>query len=77
MIFSMTGYGKSSSSKNKISAEVEIKSVNSRFFEISLKVPSVLSPYDYEIRELIKSKVQRGFSLARSEENNNQHEAVP
>jgi uncharacterized protein (TIGR00255 family) len=60
MIFSMTGYGKSSSSKNKISAEVEIKSVNSRFFEISLKLPSVLSPFDYEIRELIKTKVQRG-----------------
>ena len=56
----MTGYGKSSSSKNKISAEVEIKSVNSRFFEISLKLPSVLSAYDYEIRELIKTKVQRG-----------------
>ncbi len=60
MIFSMTGYGKSSSSKNKISAEVEVKSVNSRFFEISLKLPSVLFPYDYEIRELIKTKVQRG-----------------
>jgi uncharacterized protein (TIGR00255 family) len=60
MIFSMTGYGKSSSSKNKISAEVEVKSVNSRFFEISLKLPSVLSAYDYEIRELIKAKVQRG-----------------
>jgi len=60
MIYSMTGYGKSSSSKNKISAEVEIKSVNSRFFEISLKLPSILSPYDYEIRELIKTKVQRG-----------------
>ncbi len=60
MIYSMTGYGKSSSSKNKISAEVEVKSVNSRFFEISLKLPSILSAYDYEIRELIKSKVQRG-----------------
>lgn len=60
MIYSMTGYGKSSSSKNKISAEVEVKSVNSRFFEISLKLPSVLSAYDYEIRELIKTKVQRG-----------------
>jgi len=60
MIYSMTGYGKSSSSKNKISAEIEIKSVNSRFFEISLKLPSILSPYDYEIRELIKTKVQRG-----------------
>jgi uncharacterized protein (TIGR00255 family) len=56
----MTGYGKSSTSKNKVSAEVEIKSVNSRFFEISLRVPSTLSAYDYEIRELIKTKVKRG-----------------
>ena len=60
MIYSMTGYGKSSNSKNKVSAEVEIKSVNSRFFEISLRVPSTLSAYDYEIRELIKAKVKRG-----------------
>ena len=60
MIYSMTGYGKASISKNKTSAEVEVKSVNSRFFEVSLKLPSILFPYDYEIRELIKSKVQRG-----------------
>jgi len=56
----MTGYGKGSISKNKTSAEVEVKSVNSRFFEVSLKLPSILFPYDFEIRELIKSKVQRG-----------------
>lgn len=56
----MTGYGKGSSSKNKTSAEVELKSVNSRFFEISLKLPSILSPYDSEIRESIKAKVKRG-----------------
>lgn len=60
MINSMTGYGKSSSSKIKTSVEVEIKSVNSRFFEVSLKMPSTLSAYDYEIREIIKSKIQRG-----------------
>ena len=60
MIYSMTGYGKGSISKNKTSAEVEVKSINSRFFEVSLKLPSILFPYDYEIRELIKSKVQRG-----------------
>lgn len=60
MIYSMTGYGKGSSSKNKISAEVEVKSVNSRFFEVSLKLPSALSNYDYEIKEFIKTKVQRG-----------------
>jgi len=60
MIYSMTGYGKESISKNKTSAEAEIKSVNSRFFEVSLKLPSILYPYDYEIREFIKAKVQRG-----------------
>ncbi|MCU0332286.1 MAG: YicC family protein [Ignavibacteriaceae bacterium] len=60
MIYSMTGYGKGSISKNKSSAEVEVKSVNSRFFEVSLKLPSILFPYDYEIREFIKNKVQRG-----------------
>jgi uncharacterized protein (TIGR00255 family) len=56
----MTGYGKGSISKNKTSAEAEVKSVNSRFFEVSLKLPSILFPYDYEIREFIKTKVQRG-----------------
>ena len=56
----MTGFGKASNSKNKVFAEVEVKSVNSRFFEIFLKTPAVLSDYDYEIREFIKSKVQRG-----------------
>jgi len=60
MIYSMTGYGKGSILKNKTSAEAEVKSVNSRFFEVSLKLPSILFPYDYEIREFIKNKVQRG-----------------
>lgn len=56
----MTGYGKSRSSKNNISVEVEVKSINSRFFEVSLKLPALLSQYDYELREFIKTKVQRG-----------------
>ena len=60
MIYSMTGYGKSRSSKNKISVEVEVKSINSRFFEVSLKLPAVLSQYDYELREHIKTRIQRG-----------------
>jgi uncharacterized protein (TIGR00255 family) len=56
----MTGYGKGSTAKNKTFIEVEVKSVNSRFFETSLKLPPILLPYDYEIREFIKTKVQRG-----------------
>ncbi|MBV6420767.1 MAG: hypothetical protein DAHOPDDO_02024 [Ignavibacteriaceae bacterium] len=60
MIYSMTGYGKGSTAKNETFIEVEVKSVNSRFFETSLKLPPILLPYDYEIREFIKTKVQRG-----------------
>lgn len=60
MIHSMTGYGKARITKNKTSVDVEVKSVNSRFFEISLKLPTLLIPYDYELKELIKTKTQRG-----------------
>ena len=60
MIYSMTGFGRGSSSKNSLSAEVEVKSVNSRFLEIFLKLPPSLSDRDYELRELIKSKIKRG-----------------
>jgi uncharacterized protein (TIGR00255 family) len=56
----MTGYGRGSAVKNNFSAEIELKSVNSRFLEIFLKLPPSLTDRDYELRELIKSKIQRG-----------------
>lgn len=56
----MTGYGKGLAGNKKFSTEVEIKSVNSRFFEVYLKLPSALTAFDYELREIIKSKVKRG-----------------
>ncbi len=60
MILSMTGYGKGSASNKKWQAEVEVKSINSRYLEVSLKYPSVLATKEYEIREFIKSKIKRG-----------------
>ena len=60
MILSMTGYGKGIAVKNKISAEVELKSVNSRFLEIVLKLPFALSDREYELHEILKKKIKRG-----------------
>jgi len=60
MIHSMTGYGKGSAVKNNFSAEVEIKSVNSRFLELFIKLPPLLSDREYEMREILKSKIKRG-----------------
>jgi uncharacterized protein (TIGR00255 family) len=56
----MTGYGRGSAVKNNFSVEIELKSVNSRFLEIFLKLPPSLTDRDYEFREIIKSKIQRG-----------------
>ena len=54
MIHSMTGYGKGSAVKNNFSVEVEIKSVNSRFLELFIKLPPLLSDREYEMREILK-----------------------
>ncbi len=60
MITSMTGFGKGSAGNSRLSAEVEVKSVNSRYLDISLKLPPALSNKEYELREIIRSKVKRG-----------------
>jgi uncharacterized protein (TIGR00255 family) len=60
MIYSMTGYGKGTAAHNKISVEIEVRSVNSRYLDISLRLPSSLLNKEYELRELIKKSVKRG-----------------
>jgi uncharacterized protein (TIGR00255 family) len=56
----MTGYGKCSTGNNKISVEIEIKSVNSRYLDIALRLPSSLMTKEYELREFIKNRISRG-----------------
>lgn len=60
MIYSMTGFGKSVAAVSGSIYEIEIKSVNHRFLEISPKLPYTLQNLEYEIRELIRSKINRG-----------------
>jgi len=60
MILSMTGYGKGTASNSKWQADVEVKSINSRYLEVFLKYPPILANKEYELKELIKSKIRRG-----------------
>ncbi|HEX7357323.1 MAG TPA: YicC/YloC family endoribonuclease, partial [Ignavibacteriaceae bacterium] len=60
MILSMTGYGKGTAVNEKWQADVEVKSINSRYLEVFLKFPPLLANKEYELRELIKSKIRRG-----------------
>lgn len=60
MISSMTGFGKGSSQVENLTAETEIKSVNSRYLEISLRLPKSLMNKEFEVREVIKNRIKRG-----------------
>lgn len=60
MISSMTGFGKGSAQNEYFSIETEIKSVNSRYLEISLKLPKNLQNKEYEFRELLRNRLKRG-----------------
>ncbi|MEJ2616782.1 MAG: YicC family protein [Ignavibacteriaceae bacterium] len=60
MIRSMTGYGKGKAENDSFSVEVEIKSINSRYLDIFLKLPSNLISKDIELREFIKNNISRG-----------------
>ncbi len=60
MIESMTGFGGASLASDRFTIEVEIKSINSRFLDISVRLPRGLNSKEIEIRNMIKSKINRG-----------------
>ncbi len=60
MIQSMTGYGKANGNSNNYTFEVEVKSVNSRFLDVSVRLPKSLLSKEIELRNLIKQKINRG-----------------
>lgn len=60
MIRSMTGYGAASGMVGAHRVSVEIRSVNHRFFNPTIRLPGDLSRWDTEVRELLRKKVARG-----------------
>lgn len=60
MIKSMTGYGKSSSHVNQRNYQVEIKSVNHRYLDVTTRLPKQLSFLEEEIKKKISEVIKRG-----------------
>ena len=56
----MTGYGSAESVGSGVRTLVELRSVNNRFAEISVKLPRQLLSFELEVRELIRAHFQRG-----------------
>jgi uncharacterized protein (TIGR00255 family) len=60
MIKSMTGYGKAESETDGRKITVEVRSLNSKQLDLSVRIPALYRPAEYEIRADAAKKLQRG-----------------
>lgn len=60
MIKSMTGFGQVISNSVNVSISVEVKSLNSKFLDLNLRLPRKYSEKELELRTLIADKLERG-----------------
>jgi len=60
MIRSMTGFGAADGTVGSARVAVELRSVNHRFFNATIKLPSELSRWEGDVRETLRKKVSRG-----------------
>ncbi|WP_261380991.1 YicC/YloC family endoribonuclease [Mucilaginibacter pallidiroseus] len=60
MIKSMTGYGIATSNSGNVKYTVEIKSLNSKFLELSLRLPKIFSEKEFQLRTECSKQIERG-----------------
>lgn len=60
MVKSMTGYGKSTLNVNSREYQVEIRTVNHKYSDISIKMPKIMSYLEDNIRKEISTQIKRG-----------------
>ena len=60
MVKSMTGFGRCEVSSEDYKISVEMKSVNHRYLDLSIKMPKKFNVFEADIRNLLKNGIQRG-----------------
>src|SRR6201999_1326465 len=60
MIKSMTGYGIAAFDSGSTKYTVEIKSLNSKFLELSLRLPRIFSEKEFQLRNDCSKQIERG-----------------
>ena len=60
MLVSMTGFGSSSYEDSNISINIELKSFNSRYFELNTRSFDLSGPLEHKIRKYLKKQLIRG-----------------
>ncbi|MBI1343997.1 MAG: YicC family protein [Terrimonas sp.] len=60
MLRSMTGFGRAEKTAGDKTFLVDIKSLNGKQFELQLKLPAFLKPFEFDIRKLLSEHLNRG-----------------
>lgn len=60
MLLSMTGYGRAVKTFEDKTITIEIRSLNSKFTDLRIKLPQSYKGKEHELRKIIKDVVQRG-----------------
>ncbi len=60
MIMSMTGYGRAEKAFDKYDISVELRSVNHRYFEFSIRAPRQYAFLEDKLKKLCQSRISRG-----------------
>lgn len=60
MIKSMTGFGQGSNDDGQVQITIEIKSLNSKFLDLNLRLPKIFSDREIEVRNILSEKLERG-----------------
>ena len=60
MLKSMTGFGRTEQNIGDKTFLIDIKSLNGKQFDLSLKMPALLRPYEFDIRRIISEELVRG-----------------
>lgn len=60
MLKSMTGFGRAEKNVGEKTFLVDIKSLNGKQFELQLKMPAILKPFEFDIRRILSERLGRG-----------------
>ena len=60
MLRSMTGFGRAERATGDKTFLIDIKSLNGKQFDLQLKMPAFLKPFEFDIRRILSEKLGRG-----------------
>jgi uncharacterized protein (TIGR00255 family) len=58
----MTGFGSADGTVGKVRVSVEVRTVNHRFFNPSIKLPPAFSAWEADVREVLRAAITRGHA---------------